>query len=136
MEFEPKHAEVARANVARAGLSAIVDIRVGPALDSLATLAKDNPRPFDFVFIDADKANNPNYLDWALRLTKVGSLIVVDNVVRGGRVLDASSTDPNIVGTRKMFDMASKEGRIEATAVQTVGSKGYDGFLLARVIKA
>lgn len=135
MEYEPKHADVARKNVARAGLEKVVDIRVGAALDSLAALAKDNPRPFDFVFIDADKSNNPNYLEWALKLTKVGSLIVVDNVVRSGRVLEADSTDSNIVGTRKLFDAASKEKRIEATAVQTVGSKGHDGFLLARVVR-
>ncbi|MET9828847.1 O-methyltransferase [Streptomyces sp. NPDC006385] len=134
LEYSAKHAEVATRNIARAGLDKIVEVRVGAALDSLPKLADENPAPFDLVFIDADKANNPNYVDWALRLTSTGSLIVVDNVVRGGRVIDAGSTEPDIRGTRAAIELIGSHPRLSGTAVQTVGSKGYDGFALARVL--
>jgi predicted O-methyltransferase YrrM len=133
LEAEAKHADVARANVARAGLAEIVDVRVGKALDTLPKLAAEKGAPFDFVFIDADKPSNPDYLAWALRLTRPGSVIVVDNVVRAGGVVDAASTDPKIQGTRKLFEAIAREPRLVATAIQTVGSKGHDGFVLARV---
>jgi predicted O-methyltransferase YrrM len=131
LEVDPKHAEVARANLARAGLTQVVDVRVGRALDTLAALAG---QLFDLVFIDADKPNNPAYLAWALRLTRPGSAIVVDNVVREGAILDATSDDPRIHGTRSLFEAVAREPRLEATAIQTVGGKGHDGFILARVV--
>ncbi|MCM1973372.1 MULTISPECIES: O-methyltransferase [Streptomyces] len=134
LEYDPKHAEVAVRNIARAGLDKVVEVRVGAALDLLPGLADENPAPFDVVFIDADKANNPHYLEWALRLTSAGSLIVVDNVVRGGRVADADADAPDVVGTRKAIEMIGSHPRLSGTAVQTVGSKGYDGFALARVL--
>ncbi|KDN21273.1 O-methyltransferase [Amycolatopsis rifamycinica] len=129
-EYEPKHAEVARANLTRAGFGEdVVDIRVGAALDTLPTLTG----PFDFVFIDADKANLANYVRASLALSRPGTAIVVDNVVRQGRVADAGSEDPNVRGAREMFDVLAAEDRIDATAVQTVGGKGHDGFVLALV---
>jgi predicted O-methyltransferase YrrM len=131
LEVDPKHAEVARANLARAGLTQVVDVRVGRALDTLAALAG---QLFDLVFIDADKPNNPAYLAWALRLTRPGSAIVVDNVVREGAILDPNSDDPRIQGTRSLFEAVAREPRLEATAIQTVGGKGHDGFILARVV--
>ncbi|MEU6254100.1 O-methyltransferase [Streptomyces sp. NPDC047043] len=134
LEYSAKHAEVATRNIARAGLDRIVDVRVGPALESLPKLADENPAPFDLVFIDADKVNNPHYVEWALRLTSAGSLIVVDNVVRSGRVADAHSTDPDILGSRAAIELIGSHPRLSGTAVQTVGSKGYDGFALARVL--
>ncbi|WBO66609.1 O-methyltransferase [Streptomyces camelliae] len=134
LEYNPKHAEVAVRNIARAGLDKIVEVRVGPALESLPKLADDNPPPFDLVFIDADKANNAHYVEWALRLTSAGSLIVLDNVVRGGRVVDADSTEPDVVGTRAAIELIATHPRLDGTALQTVGSKGYDGFALARVL--
>jgi len=135
LEFSPDHARVARENVAAAGEGAKVDLRVGPALDLLPVLEKEGAI-FDFVFVDADKANNQLYLGWALRLARVGAVVVIDNVVRGGRVLDAASADPDIVGTRRMFDIASAEKRWTATAIQTVGAKGWDGFAIGIVEKA
>lgn len=134
LEYSAKHAEVATRNIARAGLERIVEVRVGPALESLPKLADENPAPFDLVFIDADKANNRHYVEWALRLCRAGSLIVVDNVVRGGRIADADSTEPDIVGTRAAVELIAAHPRLTGTAVQTVGSKGYDGFALARVL--
>jgi len=133
LEIEPKHAEVARANLERAGLSAKVDIRLGPALDTLPKLESEHRGPFDLVFLDADRPNNRAYLAWALRLSRVGTVIVVDNVVRHGEVADATSRDPHVLGVRELIDGISAEGRLRATALQTVGRKGYDGFLLARV---
>lgn len=133
LEYEEKHARVARENLARAGLAGKVEVRVGPALDSLAVLDHQGAGPFDLVFVDADKPNNPGYLTWALKLTRPGSVIVVDNVVRDGRVVDATSTDPSVVGTRTMAEMLAAEPTVTATMVQTVGSKGYDGFALALV---
>ncbi|MCX4739465.1 O-methyltransferase [Streptomyces antibioticus] len=134
LEYDPRHAEVAVRNIARAGLDKLVEVRVGAALDSLPLLADENPPPFDLVFIDADKANNAHYLEWALRLTSTGSLIVVDNVVRGGRVVDADSTDGDVRGTRAALELIGSHPRLSGTAVQTVGTKGYDGFALARVL--
>jgi predicted O-methyltransferase YrrM len=131
LELEPHHAEVARVNLERAGVSAKVDIRVGPAVDSLAAMT-DEP-PFDFVFIDADKQSNSHYVAEAIRLGRSGTTIVVDNVVREGGVLEIASDDEKIVGTRALFDMLSVEPRLDATAVQTVGAKKWDGFVLARV---
>ncbi|MFD9814030.1 O-methyltransferase [Streptomyces sp. NPDC059080] len=134
VEADATHAEVARANLDRAGLSGVAEVRVGPALDTLATLVADGTEPFDLVFIDADKPNNPHYLEWALRLTRPGSLIICDNVVRGGKVADAASAEPAIQGTRRCLEMMAEHPRLSATAIQTVGSKGYDGFALARVV--
>ncbi|MFF4309873.1 O-methyltransferase [Streptomyces sp. 900105755] len=134
LEYSAHHAEIAVRNIARAGLEKLVEVRVGPALESLPKLADENPAPFDLVFIDADKANNPHYVEWALRLTRTGSLIVVDNVVRGGRVVDAESAEPDVVGTRAAIELIAAHPRLTGTAIQTVGSKGYDGFALARVL--
>ncbi|WP_405358734.1 O-methyltransferase [Kitasatospora sp. NBC_00085] len=133
LEISPAHAEVARANLARAGLQQVAEVRVGRAADALAALVADGVEPFDLVFIDADKTGNPEYFARALQLTRPGSLIVVDNVVRGGAVADAGSTDPAITATRRLHDLIAAEPRVAATSVQTVGSKGYDGFTLARV---
>ncbi|CAL9538327.1 Catechol O-methyltransferase [Streptomyces sp. enrichment culture] len=134
LEYSAKHAEVAVRNIARAGLDRQVEVRVGPALESLPKLADENPPPFDLVFVDADKANNPHYIEWALKLTRAGSLIVVDNVVRGGRVADPGSTADDVRGTRAAIEMIGSHPRLSGTAVQTVGRKGYDGFALARVL--
>ncbi|MCX4998534.1 O-methyltransferase [Streptomyces longwoodensis] len=134
LEYSPRHAEVARRNLARAGLDGQVEVRVGPALESLPRLADENPPPFDLVFIDADKGNNPHYVEWALRLTRAGSLIVLDNVVRGGRVVDAGSTADDVRGTRAAIELIGSHPRLSGTAIQTVGGKGYDGFALARVL--
>jgi predicted O-methyltransferase YrrM len=136
LEANPKHAEVARANLARAGLSAIVDLRIGPALDSLAALSREGQGPFDVIFIDADKPNNPGYLAGALKLAKRGTLIIADNVVRNGAVADAASTDASVQGVRRFTELVAADKRLSATAIQTVGSKGYDGFALIRVIAA
>ncbi|MEV8548428.1 O-methyltransferase [Streptomyces glaucescens] len=134
LEYEPRHAEVATRNIARAGLEKIVEVRVGPALETLPRLADENPPPFDLVFIDADKANNARYVEWALRLTRAGSLVVVDNVVRGGRVADSGSDAPDVQGTRAAIELIATHPRLSGTAIQTVGPKGYDGFALARVL--
>jgi predicted O-methyltransferase YrrM len=133
MEYERRHADVARANLARAGLADRVDVRLGAALDLLPALARERPEPFDLTFIDADKQSNAEYFRWALRLSRVGSLIIVDNVVRGGHVVDAGSDDPGVLGTRRLMDALAAEPRVSATAIQTVGSKSYDGFALAIV---
>lgn len=133
LEYDPAHAEVARANIAAAGLADRVEVRVGAALDSLPQVQADGIGPFDLVFIDADKVNSANYARWALELSRPGTLIVVDNVVRGGRVLDESGQDPAITGTRDALEFIAAEPRLTATALQTVGSKGYDGFVLALV---
>lgn len=129
LEVDPKCAEVARGNFERAGVAEAIDLRVGPALETLPTLAG----PFDFVFIDADKENTPGYFDWSLKLTRRGGLIVVDNVVRKGAVADAASDDPRVIGMRAFFNRLAAEPRVSATAVQTVGGKGYDGFAVALV---
>lgn len=131
LEASPEHAEVARANFARAGLAERIDLRVGLALDILRTLEAAGTGPFDFTFIDADKANNAEYLAWAIRLGRPGSVIVGDNVVREGAVLSANDTDPSAQGVRRFFDLLAGEPRLNATAIQTVGVKGWDGFALA-----
>ena len=129
LEIDPTHANVARANFVRAGLTDVIDLHLGAAIDTLPTLTG----PFDLIFIDADKQSNPDYFTWALRLSRPGTVIVVDNVVRNGRVLEAASNDPVIDGTRRVVEMIGDEPRVTATAVQTVGEKGYDGFILAIV---
>jgi len=135
LELEPKHAEIAQANLDLAGVAPRVEIRLGPALDSLAQLAGENPDPFDLIFIDADKANNAVYLEWALRFSRVGSLIIVDNVIRDGAIVDADDPDPNVQGSRRLFEAMGAESRLSATALQTVCGKGYDGFAIALVTK-
>ncbi|MCL2448420.1 MAG: O-methyltransferase [Polyangiaceae bacterium] len=132
LEVNPKHAEVARGNLTHASLASVVDVRVGPALEALPVLAAEGAA-FDMVFIDADKANGPNYFAWAVKLATPGAIVVVDNVVRDGAVIDASSSDPNVQGTRRLYEVVAAEPRVTATAVQTVGDKGYDGFLMAIV---
>ena len=132
LELEAHHARVAQENLESAGLAGRVDIRVGPALQSLAAMTGE--APFDFVFIDADKQSNVRYVDEAIRLGRPGTTIIIDNVVRDGGVLDADSDDERIVGTRALFDMLSGNPRLDATAIQTVGAKGWDGFVLARVL--
>lgn len=135
LEFDPHHAEVAEKNIAEAGLDRIVDLRVGPALDELPRIVAANEGPFDLVFIDADKANQDKYLAFALDLTRVGSVIIGDNVVRDGRVLDENTDDASIQGIRRFMDLIAAEPRLDATALQTVGSKGYDGFAVALVVE-
>jgi predicted O-methyltransferase YrrM len=133
LEIDKRHADVARANIARAGLAQQVQVRLGPALDLLAQLGAERAGPFDLTFIDADKENNPAYFEWALRLSRPGSVIVVDNVVRGGAVTDADSTDPSVQGVRRLNQMMASDPRVSATTIQTVCAKGYDGFALALV---
>jgi predicted O-methyltransferase YrrM len=133
LEADPRHAAIARANIVRAGLDGVVDVRLGPALETLPRLESEGAGPFDVVFIDADKPNNVAYFDWALRLTRPGSLIVVDNVVRGGTVIDADSNSATVQGVRRFLDRLAAEPRVVATAIQTVGGKGYDGFAIALV---
>ena len=128
-EVDPHHAEVARSNLKRAGLDTVVDVRVGPAIETLPGL----DGPFDVSFIDADKVSNAEYFEHAVRLSRPGSLIVIDNVVRGGRVVETDNDNPAVVGTRRVVEAVAREMRVEATVIQTVGAKGYDGFLLARV---
>jgi predicted O-methyltransferase YrrM len=131
LELSERHAEVARANLERAGLSGVAEVRVGPALDTLPTLAGEQ---FDLVFIDADKTNIPQYFDWAVRLSRPGAAIVVDNVVRDGGLVDPSrSEDPSVAGVRAFHEQLARRGDVSATTVQTVGAKGYDGFTLAIV---
>ncbi len=134
LEGNPKHAAVARANIARAGLAEIVEVRVGKALDTLPQLAAEGHGPFDLVFIDADKPNTAAYFAWALKLTRRGSLIIVDNVVRDGAVIDEGSADTSVQGVRRFNAALAAEPRVSATAIQTVGSKGYDGMAIAVVI--
>lgn len=134
LEANPQHAEVARANLATVGLSEIVEVRVGRALDTLPQLAAAGRGPFDLVFLDADKPNYVAYFDWALQLTRPGSLIIADNIVRKGAVVKANSDDPNVQGVRRFNERVAAEPRVSATAIQTVGSKGYDGLVIARVV--
>lgn len=131
IEADPAHAAVARGNLARAGLGDVVDLRKGFALDVLPGLATQDP--FDFIFVDADKPNNPNYLDWALKLSRSGTVLVFDNVVRNGQVADPDDPDPNVIGGRQLFAALGARAGVSVTAVQTVGSKGWDGFALAIV---
>lgn len=132
LEIDPAHAAVARANLAAAVPDARVEVRTGPALEALARLGREEVEPFDLLFIDADKPSNPEYLEWALRLSHPGSVIVIDNVVRGGRIVDGTADDPSIAGTRRLFDRLAAEPRLETTVLQTVGAKGYDGMAIAR----
>ncbi|HUP33100.1 MAG TPA: O-methyltransferase [Gaiellaceae bacterium] len=134
LEADPAYADVARANIARAGFADVVEVRVGRAAEALAGLVAEGRGPFDLVFLDADKAGNPDYLGWALQLTRPGSLIVADNVVRGGAVADAESSDPSVRGVRRFLELVAAEPRLSATAIQTVGVKGHDGFALALVV--
>ena len=129
LELDPHHAEVARENLASAGLSDRVEVLVGPALETLATLTE----PIDLAFVDADKVNNARYVEHALRLSHPGTVIVIDNTVRGGAVADDDSQDPAILGTRALHDLLAADPRVDATAIQTVGSKGHDGLTFALV---
>ncbi|MGX1828283.1 O-methyltransferase [Paenibacillus taichungensis] len=135
LEADPRHAEMARTNLTRAGLMHKVDLRVGPALTTLPDIQEEYREPFDFIFIDADKPSNPDYLRWALRLARPGSLIIGDNIVRDGEVINADSTDSRVQGVQSFLKLIADNPRLEATALQTVGSKGYDGFVIARVLE-
>jgi predicted O-methyltransferase YrrM len=135
LEFSPKHADVARANLKRAGLLGRVDIRVGPALDSLPELASERGCEFDLIFVDADKENNLQYLEWAIKLSRPGSVIVVDNVARQGQIIEAKTGGPDIQATRRCLTMMATNPRLSAFALQTVGMKGLDGFAMAVVLK-
>jgi len=133
LEVDPKHAAVARANFARAGVDRMVELRLGRAIDTLPQLAAEGAGPFDLIFLDADKAGYPDYLPWALRLARRGSVIIADNVVRAGAVADAGHPDPTVQGVRRFNAMLAAETRVSATVIQTVGSKGHDGFAFALV---
>jgi len=135
LEADAKHAEVARGNYARAGLTGSIELRLGPALRSLPLLAQENREPFDLVFLDADKATLAEYFDWALKLSRRGSMIIADNVVRHGEVIDTASKDEDVQGVRRFNERVAREPRVSATEIQTVGSKGYDGFALALVLE-
>jgi len=132
LEADAKHAEVARANIAHAGLANIVDLRLGRAQETLPKLTGE--APFDLIFIDADKTGYPEYFQWAMKLSRRGSVIIADNVVRKGEIVDADSGDANVQGVRRFYEMVAREPRVSATAIQTVGSKGYDGFAMAVVL--
>ncbi len=132
-EIHRDTAEVARENIAAAGFAGRVEVRIGDAVDLLPALAAEGIGPFDFSFIDADKENNPVYFEWAVKLSRPGSMILVDNVARGGAVANAASRDADVLGVRRLADAIAGDPRVRATAIQTVGSKGYDGFLLAQV---
>ena len=136
LEVEAKHAEVARANIERAGLSSVVQLRLGPALESLSQLHKEGAKPFDLIFIDADKENITAYLEQSLRLSRPGTVIVIDNVIRDGAVINPEDPDPRVQGVRRFFQKLAADPRLDATALQTVGSKGHDGFALAIVKSA
>jgi len=136
LEGNAKHAAAAAANFKKAGLHRAIDIRIGPALESLQKLQAEGAGPFDLIFIDADKVNNPGYLEWSLRLSRPGTVIVGDNVIRSGTVADPNDPTPHVRGVRHFFEMLAEEPNVEATAVQTVGSKGHDGFALAVVRRA
>jgi predicted O-methyltransferase YrrM len=134
LEVDAKHAEVARANLARAGLANVTQVRLGRAIDTLPELERESAGPFDLVFIDADKPSNAEYFAWALKLSRRGTVIVIDNVVRSGAVADAGSNDAAVLGVRRLNQVMASEPRVSATAIQTVGSKGYDGFAIALVV--
>ncbi len=133
LEIDPKHAEVARANVARAGFAGKVDIRLGKGVDSLPKIAEEG-HVFDFVFIDADKPSNTEYFEWALKLTHIGSMIITDNVIRGGGVADPTSTDSSVLGVQRFNKRIAPEKRVTTTEIQTVGGKGYDGLAISLVV--
>ena len=133
LEANPKHAEVARANIARAGFASSVEVRLGDARAGVQQLAAEGAGPFDLIFIDADKQSIPHYLEWSLKMARRGTLIIVDNVIRDGALIDGASQDANVQGSRRLHEMLAAEPRVSATTIQTVGSKGYDGFTLALV---
>ncbi|AIQ72153.1 O-methyltransferase [Paenibacillus odorifer] len=133
LELDPIHAQVAKANLSLAEVDHLVELRVGDALEQLSQMKQEGVEPFDFIFIDADKPNNPNYLKWALQFSQPGSVILGDNVIREGEVINENSEDARVVGVREFYDLLAEESRISATAIQTVGSKGYDGFVLGVV---
>ncbi len=133
LEANPAHAQVARANIAHAGLADRIELRLGNAIDTLPQLTSDPRAPFDLIFIDADKPGYPAYFTWSLQLSRSGTLIVADNVVRDGAVVDPASPDPRVQGIRRFNELVAAEPRVSATAIQTVGSKGYDGFALLLV---
>ncbi len=134
LEYEPRHADVAKSNVERAGFGNVVDIRVGAALDSLPIIEAEKGGPFDLVFIDADKVNNTLYFEWAIKLSRKGSVIIIDNVVREGGLADASSEDAAIRASRRVTELLGSDPRVDGTVIQTVGTKGYDGFAIAMVV--
>jgi len=136
LEVDPKHAEVAQLNVARAGLRDVVDVRIGNAVEILPQLSTERRGPFDLIFIDADKPNIPTYFEWALKLSRPGTLIIVDNVVRDGAVIDPDSSDPSVQGVRRFIELLGPESRARGTVIQTVGIKGYDGFAIVLVSSA
>ncbi|MNB83444.1 methyltransferase [Paenibacillus odorifer] len=133
LELDPIHAQVAKANLSLAEVDHLVELRVGDALEQLSQMKQEGVEPFDFIFIDADKPNNPNYLKWALQFSQPGTVILGDNVIREGEVINENSEDARVVGVREFYDLLAEESRISATAIQTVGSKGYDGFVLGIV---
>jgi predicted O-methyltransferase YrrM len=133
LEAEPRHVKVAQANIRAAGLESMIDLRIGLALDLLPILVAEKAGPFDFIFIDADKVNTAHYFQWSLKLSRPGTIIVVDNVVRKGAVVDSSNDDPAVQGMRRFLSMLAAETRVSATAIQMVGAKGYDGFAVALV---
>lgn len=134
LEIDPHHAEIARANLQQAGVLDRVDVRIGPAHETLHNLHRDGAAPFDVIFLDADKKSLPDYLDWSLKLSHPGTVIIADNVVRDGKVIDSDSTDPDIQGVRRMTEMMAADPRLCATAFPTVGARGYDGFAVALVV--
>jgi predicted O-methyltransferase YrrM len=134
LELEPRHAEVARANLSNAGVLHRVDLRVGRAVDELQRIAASGTAPFDFIFIDADKSGYPEYLEWSLKLSRPGTVIVADNVVRDGKVIEPDNSDSDIQGIRRFTELVAAEPRLSATVLQTVGTKGYDGLALAVVL--
>jgi len=133
LEADPKHAEISRNNIAKAGLSQTVEVRLGDALEALPKLQAENCGPFDLIFVDAEKRDNPDYFVWSLKLSRPGTILVFDNVVRDGAVIDPSNTTPSVAGIRRFNELVAAEPRVTATAIQTVGSKGYDGFAIALV---
>ena len=133
LEADRKHAEVARAGFARAGLQDVIELRLGPALETLPQVASEGRGPFDLIFLDADKDNYPGYFPWLIKLSRPGTVIVADNVVRNGAVIDADDEDPRVIGVRRFYELVAAEPRVNATAIQTVGNKGYDGFAIMTV---
>jgi predicted O-methyltransferase YrrM len=133
LELDPRHAEIAQRNLDNAGVADRVGLRIGPAAKTLEALVAEHTAPFDFIFIDADKAGYPNYIEWSLKLSRPGTLIIADNVVRDGNVIDPDDPDPNIQGVRRFTDLVAADPRLSTTVLQTVGSKGYDGFAIAIV---
>ena len=133
LELVKRHAKIAQRNLDNAGLADRVELRVGPASEWLAALVAEGSGPFDFIFIDADKAGYPDYIQWSLKLSRPGTVIVADNVVRDGKVIDPDNPDPNIQGVRRFTELVAKEPRLSTTVLQTVGAKGYDGFAIAVV---